>query len=201
MFDKANEAADTGDGRPKPEQLKDHLLIIRVIAHRDDNPMGIKRKAGVNEDGTDREVPADCILADVVDLDSDGQPVWYDYVFLQAKLIAHFKTNVGRTLIGTLGQAPNAGDRKGAYFFTDQAHLARISAVGEAWANNNPEFFTSQAPGNTARKTREDRTQAMDHGQHGKVADGAWDGVRNAQSTLEQMRQRQTNGFTEEVPF
>lgn len=201
MFDKANEAAATGDGRPKPEDLKEHLLIVRVIAHNDDNPMGIKRKTGVDESGQDIEVPADCIVADVVDLDGEDQPAYYDYIFLQAKLIAHFKTNVGNTLIGTLGKLPDQGQRKGAYFFTDQAHLPRIVAVGESWAHNNPDFFSNQAPGATTRKTRADRSEAMAHGQHDRAEPGQAGNVRKVASTLEAMRSS-GNGFEDDkIPF
>jgi hypothetical protein len=202
MFDKANEAAATGDGRPKPEDLKEHLLIVRVIAHADDNPMGIKRKVGVNEDGTDQEAPADCIIADVVDLDGVDQPAYYDYIFLQAKLIAHFKTNVGNTLIGTLGKLPDQGQRKGAYFFTDQAHLPRIVAVGEAWAANNPDFFGPQAPGRATRQTRAERTEAVAHGQHEPAQPGQAANVRKVASTLEAMRATGNGGFDDEkAPF
>jgi hypothetical protein len=211
MFNKANEPAATDGGRPKPEALKGHLLIVRVLEHRDDNPMGIKRKIGINEDGTDREAPADCIVADVVDLDGDPQEVYYDYIFLQAKLIAHFKTNVGNTLIGTLNQHPNMGDRKGAYYFQDQAGMPRIAAVGEDWVNRNPEFFGAMAPHTQSRKTALSNAnsgggqgnQARDNGQHSNSPGGeeAWDKVRATQSTLESMRQRAGNGFEEEVPF
>lgn len=218
MFNKANEPAATDGGRPKPEALKGHLLIVRVLEHRDDNPMGIKRKIGINEDGTDREAPADCIVADVVDLDGDPQEVYYDYIFLQAKLIAHFKTNVGNTLIGTLNQHPNMGDRKGAYYFQDQAGMPRIAAVGEDWVNRNPEFFGAMAPHTQSRKTAlaaknsdNGGGQAADHGQHAgsRGTQENWDAVHAAQnrggggvSTLDQMRQRANNGFeTDEAPF
>lgn len=219
-FDKANEAA-AGDGnRPKPADLKGHLLIVRVLEHRQDNPMGIKRKAGVNEDGTDREVPADCIVADVVDLDDKEGigPVYYDYVFLQAKLIAHFRTNVGNTLIGTLNQHPQQGERQGAYYFQDQAGMPRIAAIGEDWVSKNPEFFGAMAPHTQSRKTAlaaknsdNGGGQAADHGQHAgsRGTQENWDAVHAAQnrggggvSTLDQMRQRANNGFeTDEAPF
>jgi hypothetical protein len=221
-FTKANEPAATDGGRPKPEALKGHLLIVRVLEHRDDNPMGIKRKTGVNEDGTDREVPADCIVADVVDLDGvdengqSQQEVYYDYIFLQAKLIAHFKTNVGNVLLGTLNQHPNVGDRKGAYYFQDQAGIPRIAAVGEDWVNRNPEFFGAMAPHTQSRKTALSNAnsgggsgnQARDNGQHSgsRGSQENWDAVHAAQnpqrSTLEQMRQAQGNGFeNDEPPF
>ncbi len=210
-FDKANEPAASEGGRPKPEALRGHLLIVRVLEHRDDNPMGIKRKIGVNDDGTDREAPADCIVADVVDLDGETQEVYYDYIFLQAKLIAHFKTNVGNTLIGTLNQHPNMGERKGAYYFQDQAGIARIASVGEDWVNRNPEFFGAMAPHTQSRKTALSSAQsgggsgnqARDNGQHSNSPGGeeAWAKVRQTQSTLESMRQRAGNGFEEEAPF
>lgn len=210
MFDKANEPAATDGGRPKPEALKGHLLIVRVLEHRNDNPMGIKRKIGVNEDGTDREAPADCIVADVVDLDGEGQEAYYDYIFLQAKLIAHFKTNVNNTLIGTLNQHPKVGERQGAYYFQDQAGIPRIAAVGEDWAARNPEFFGAMAPHTQSRKTALATAQSggsasagHDSGQHSGAAgtEENWAKVHAAQSTLESMRQRAGNGFEEKVPF
>ena len=151
MFDQANEPAKESGGRPKPADLKDHLLIVRVIKHSDDNPMGVMRKRKNAETGQEFEVPADCVVADVVDLDAEDQPVHYDYVFLQSKLIQHFKTNVGKTLVGVIGQHPNVGERQGAYYFTDRVTVARERAVAEAWVANHPEFFGSQAPGNAAR--------------------------------------------------
>jgi hypothetical protein len=203
-FNKANDAAPSGDGRPKPEDLVNHLLIVRVIAHKDDNPIGIKRER--EENGVKVEYPADCVIADVVDLDAEGQPAYYDYIFLQAKLIAHFKTNVGNTLIGTLGKYPDMGQRKGAYYFTDQAGIPRIVAVGDAWANNNPEFFTAQAPGSPQRQTRQSNGgPAQDHGQHSNSPGGeeAWAKVHGARSTLEQMRNSGNGGGfdDEKVPF
>lgn len=151
MFDKANEAATSASDRPKPAQLKDHLLIVRVIEHRNDNPMGVTRTSKNAETGAEITTAADSVIADVVDLDSEGQPVYYDYVFLQSKLIQHFKTNVGMTLIGVIGQHPDQGERRGAYYFTDRWSVPREKAVAEAWAQNHPEFFASQAPGNVDR--------------------------------------------------
>lgn len=222
-FNKANEAAATDGGRPKPEALKGHLLIVRVLEHRNDNPMGIKRKIGINEDGTDKEAPADCIVADVVDLDGDPQEAYYDYIFLQAKLIAHFKTNVGNVLLGTLNQHPNVGDRKGAYYFQDQAGMPRIAAVGEDWVGRNPEFFGAMAPHTQSRKTALSAANTNGGGNGGAAADNGqhsgsqgteenWAAVHAAQnrgggggggvSTLDQMRQRGNNGFeTDEPPF
>lgn len=212
-FDKANEPAATEGGRPKPEDLKDHLLIVRVLEHRRDNPIGIKRTV-INSDGSKEDVPADCIIADVVDLDAaeGAEQVFYDYIFFQSKLIAHFKTNVGSTLLGTLGKYPDQGERKGAYYFTDQAAIPRIAAVGESWVNNNPEFFGAMAPHTDSRKQRAAAAaaarsgggQANNHGQHSNSPGGeeAWAKVHSAQSTLEQMRNSNNGGFNDEkVPF
>ena len=189
MFDKANDAAPSGDGRPKPDQLVDHLLIVRVVEHRKDNPIGITRTVGKNPDGSEITEPADCVIADVVDLDAQNPEPMYEYIFLQSKLIAHFKTNIGKLLIGTLGKYPDQGQRKGAYYFTDQSHIMRQAAVGEAWANNNREFFTTQAPGQATRKVATQsnvfQTQHQDSG--------------TGQSTLELMR-NQSNGSSE-APF
>lgn len=218
-FTKANEPAATEGGRPKPEDLKGHLLIVRVLEHAKENPIGIKRKVGINDDGTDREALVDCIIADVVDLDDPNGvgPVYYDYIFLQMKLIQHFKTNVGNVLIGTLNQHPNMGDRKGAYYFQDQAGMPRIAAIGEDWVSKNPEFFGQMAPHTQSRKTAlaaaqsggGSGDQARDNGQHtnSRGTQENWDAVHAAQnrggsSTLDAMRQRQGNGFeNDEPPF
>lgn len=188
MFDKANEPAKEAGGRPKPVDLVDRLLIIRILEHSDDNPMGLKRKRKNAETGEEFEVPADCVLADVVDLDTEDQPAHYDYVFLQAKLIQHFKTNVGSTLIGMIGKHPNVGERQGAYYFTDRINVARERAVAEAWVANHPEFFGSQAPGNSARKSN------APTGNGGSESESDAGG-----STLDRMRASGNN--SEEAPF
>jgi len=188
MFDQANEPAPTEGGRPKPEALVNHLMIIRIIEHSQDNPMGITRTSKNAQTGAEIKTPADCIVADVVDLDGDGQEAYYDYIFLQSKLIQHFRTNVGKTLIGTLGKHPDVGERKGAYYFTDRVQVARERAVAEAWVNNHPEFFGSQAPGNTARKSNAPSANSSDDG---TSASGG--------STLEAMRNQGNHG--DEAPF
>lgn len=191
MFDEANAPAPNEGGRPKPADLKDHLLIVRVVKHSLDNPLGVVRKSKNAETGQDIENPADCIIADVVDLDADDQPVFYDYVFLQSKLIQHFKTNVGKTLIGSLGQQPNVGDRQGAYFFTDQFKFGRQRSYAEAWVANHPEFFGSQAPGNADRKSN---APTGNGGSAESESANAGSG-----STLDRMRN--SGNDSEEAPF
>lgn len=189
MFDKANEPAPSEGGRPRPDALIGKLLIIRIVEHSPDNPIGITRTSKNAETGLEIKTPADCIIADVVDLDDENQPVFYDYIFLQSKLIQHFRTNIGKTLVGTLGQHPGQGDRKGAYYFTDRSEIRREVAVAEAWVANHPEFFTSQAPGNTARKS------------NAPVANGGEPEPESAGSgsTLETMRRQGNSG--DEAPF
>lgn len=153
MFSKANEPAPSEGGRPKPVELRGKLLIIRIIEHSNDNPMGITRKSKNAETGQMIETAADCIVADVVNLDDEQQPAYYDYIFLQGGLIKHFKTNVGETLVGIINQYPDQGERKGGYYFEDRFNARRDMAEAESWVNNHPEFFGSQAPGNSARKS------------------------------------------------
>lgn len=189
MFSKANEPAPSEGGRPKPADLRGKLLIIRVIEHADKNPMGVTRKSKNAETGQMIEVPADCIVADVVNLDSDDQEVYYDYIFLQGGLIKHFKTNVGETLVGMINQYPDQGERKGGYYFEDRYNARRDMAEAESWVNNHPEFFTTQAPGNTARKS------------NAPVSNGGSDSEEDtgSGSTLEAMRRQGNNG--DEAPF
>jgi hypothetical protein len=193
MFDKANEPAASEGGRPKPADLKGRLLIIRVIEHSQDNPAGVTRKSKNAETGEDITTPADCIIADVVDLDADDQPVYYDYLFFQAKLIAHFKANQKRTLIGVIGQHPNQGDRQGAYYFTDRSEFRRDVATAESWANNHPEFFTTQAPGSGKRETGFEAGKGVFENQH--------ESNGNATSTLDLMRSRSIQGNDIPAPF
>lgn len=180
MFDTATAPAENTDGRPKPEGLVDHLIIVRVRDWSQDNPMGITREVK-DAAGVITQVPADCIKADIVDLDHENQPMYLDYIFLQAKLIAHFKANVGKTLIGILGKHPDQGQRKGAYYFTDQSKVARNLAIGQAWMANNGAAWNGTASERPA--------QASLDNQHTSVP----------RSTLDAMRAR--NNELDEAPF
>lgn len=188
MFDKANEPA-TGSSGPKVIDLVNKLLIIRVLEHVS-AANSTRTRTKKNEDGSETEISVDYIVADVVNLDAKTgeQEIMYDFNFFQGKLIAHFKTNVGKTLIGTMGKYPDT-NIQGAYYFTDQSELPRINAVGQAWAQNNVEFFTTQAPGQPTRAKREIGGKGVFEVQH-EAGPGT--------STLDLVRNQ---GNTSEIPF
>lgn len=196
----------------RPGDLKGHLLIVYPLGYVQE----ITTKFGVS----------DGIAVDVIDLDDKdeyGQPgkVYRASNFMQARLIAGLKNQVGRKVLGTMSQGVSKNGMNPPWEIVDQSGDPVARERAAAWKQAHPNFRPSsfvqgqrqaqaeQAPAQRARPAQQQQQQPQESATMRSMSMTPVAGsptLSNEEQNLlaqfrERQRQAQEQSFEDRPPF